>query len=202
MATFTAHYNSTMTTPSYRSPFGAAPADSTAATDDEPHNNPHALPTPADLSALYGLVRDQLTTLSADAPTGANRELLEALARSLDDDIVRPPREMRGVRQEFLDTLERVPRRRFQNTDDRCPICCDEFRARDYPLVVELPCHPAHRFELECVGPWLLTMGNCPLCKKHFGEKKKPPKVVPPPGAGGEGEEEEEEEFDDGGMFG
>jgi len=196
MSTFTARYNTTVAPSAHRSLFAGDDAGAGAAAD-EAHNNPHAVPTPADLSALYSLLRDQLATLAADAPTGENRELLAALAESLADDIAAPPCEMRGVRQDFLDGLERVPRRAYARTDDRCPICCDEFRAAEYPLVVELPCHPAHRFDLECVGPWLLTMGNCPLCKTDFGDKKKK-KPAPPP----DDEDGEEPEFDDGGMFG
>lgn len=39
-------------------------------------------------------------------------------------------------------------------------------------LVVCLPCHPTHRFDLDCVGPWLRLNGTCPLDRKELLKKK------------------------------
>jgi hypothetical protein len=41
-----------------------------------------------------------------------------------------------------------------------------------YCLVVELPCHKTHRFDLDCVGPWLRLNGTCPLDRKDLMKKK------------------------------
>jgi len=39
--------------------------------------------------------------------------------------------------------------------------------------VVQLPCDKAgrHRFDLECVGPWLRVKGTCPLDRKMVDGK-------------------------------
>jgi len=44
-----------------------------------------------------------------------------------------------------------------------------------YPLVVELPCHKTHRFDLDCVGPWLRLNGTCPLDRKDLMKKREVP---------------------------
>lgn len=91
--------------------------------------------------------------------------------------------------------LERVPKASLKPADT-CPICNNPFMEDAYPLVVQLPCHPTHRFDLECVRPWLRLRGTCPLDRIDFAkqlrdkaEAKK--KLV---------EEDEEEEWD--GMYG
>ncbi|KAF4125576.1 RING protein [Geosmithia morbida] len=85
-------------------------------------NNPHATPTPVDSAALFRMLQDQLLTLQSTAPTDGNREFLEQLISSLEGDINDPPPTLRGVSQEFVDTLDRVPRRRLA-ADDDCAIC-------------------------------------------------------------------------------
>lgn len=55
-----------------------------------------------------------------------------------------------------------------------------------YPLVVELPCHKDHIFDLECITPWLKVNPTCPLDRKELIKKKTPP----PPA-------DEEEDYDD-----
>src|SRR3569833_3827173 len=136
----------------------------------EPPANPHAGPTPVDLAALFRLLQDQFMTLLTDAPTEANRDLLRALVEALELDIARPP-ERPSLTQEYLDTLERVSRRALK-PDDTCPICVERYLDDPYPLVVELPCHGSHQFALECVGPWLLAKGSCPLCRKDLRKEK------------------------------
>lgn len=59
-----------------------------------------------------------------------------------------------------------------------------------YPLVVELPCNTNHRFDLDCIRPWLKLNSTCPLDRKDLLKKKAPP---PPP------EDDEDGEWDD--MF-
>ncbi len=181
MSTFTAHLNNVST---------ATEAGQAADHQQHNHNNPHATPTPVDVAAVFRLLQDQLLTLLPDAPTAANRELLEQLASQLEQQIADPPREISGVSQAYLDALDRVPRRRL-GADETCPICVERYLDDPYALVVELPCHASHRFDLECVGPWLLANGSCPLCRTDLTKTKQA--VVLP---------DDDEEEDDGGMFG
>lgn len=97
----------------------------------------------------------------------------------------------------MIAVLDRVPRSALKPSQI-CPICNNPFVEDPYPLVVRLPCHPNHMFDLECVKPWLRLRGTCPLDRVDFGKKerekaearKKP--AVP--------DEDEEEEWD--GMYG
>ncbi|GJN72037.1 hypothetical protein PLIIFM63780_005628 [Purpureocillium lilacinum] len=153
-----------------------------------PHNNPHATPTPVDTAALFRLLQDQLQTLSATAPTPDNRDFLDRLVASLEEDIIDPPTTLRGVDQQFVDTLDRVARKGLAQDDD-CAICKVPYLEDEWCLVVELPCKGRHRFDLECVGPWLRSKGTCPMCREEMG-KKKPVPVV------------EDDEEDDDMMYG
>jgi hypothetical protein len=99
-----------------------------------------------------------------------------------------------GVPQSYLDELERVDKRELKKTDS-CPICNEPFLDDEYPLVVQLPCHKTHRYDLECVGPWLMMNGTCPLDRKEVmrkKEKKKVPEVE-------KKAEDDDEDYD--GMF-
>jgi len=137
----------------------------------EQHNNPHAVPNPFDLSGVYRLVQDQMGTLATTAPDDGNRSFLVSLVEALELDIANPPVEIPGVSQEFLDMLDRVPRKTIK-PDDTCPICAEKYLDDQYCLVVELPCHHSHKFDLECVGPWLRSKGTCPLCRMEMVKKK------------------------------
>lgn len=158
-----------------------------------PHNNPHAQPTPVDMRATFGLLADsyyqiQSSISSSDAPNPDNShaELLASLITELERSAENPPTEVTGVSQEFLDTLDRVDKKKLREED--CPICGEKFKDDPYPLVVELPCHPGHWFDLECVAPWLRLKGTCPLDRKAVRQKeKKKVEVV----------EDSEEEYDD-----
>ncbi len=145
--------------------------DAAAAAAHPTHSNPHAIPTPVDMAALFRLVQDQMGTLSTTAPTEDNRNFLRELVEALELDIENPPETIQGVPQLYLDTLDRVPRKKLK-ADESCPICAEKYLDDQYCLVVELPCHHSHRFDLECVGPWLLSKGNCPLCRKDLTKKK------------------------------
>jgi hypothetical protein len=155
MSTFTSHFHQIST-------------DDTASA---PHHNPHATPNPVDLAALFRLLQDQMGTLAMTAPTDTNRDFLRQLFESLEDDISNPPDRIQGVSQQYLDGLDRVPRKQIKK-DEACPICAEKYLDDQYCLVVELPCHHSHRFDLECVGPWLLSKGTCPLCRKDLTKKK------------------------------
>lgn len=91
--------------------------------------------------------------------------------------------------------LDRVPKSSLKPSDV-CPICNNPFLEDQYPLVVQLACHPTHRFDLDCIRPWLRLRGTCPLDRRDFAkelrdqaEAKK--KLV---------EDDEEEEWDN--MYG
>ena len=148
-------------------------------------------PTPVDAAMLYRLVQDQLATLMTTAPTDGNRGFLESLVRDLEADVDDPPTRIPGVSQEYLDALDRVPRKQLTRDDD-CPICAEPYLDDQYCLVVELPCPGHHRFDLECIGPWLQSKGSCPLCRHDLTKKK----VVEVP------KDDEEEEDDVDGLYG
>ena len=56
-----------------------------------------------------------------------------------------------------------------------------------YPLVVRLPCHKDHIFDLECITPWLKVNSTCPMDRIEMTKKKPPPPPV----------DEEDGEYDD-----
>ncbi|EGO53980.1 hypothetical protein NEUTE1DRAFT_68293 [Neurospora tetrasperma FGSC 2508] len=180
MSTFTSHLHNI-------APESSTPTSTSASTSSQHHNNPHATPNPVDLAALYRLLQDQMGVLALSAPTDENRNFLNSLIDSLEEDIHRPPTQIEGVSQEFLDGLDRVDRKKLKE-DEQCPICAERYLDDQYCLVVELPCHHSHRFDLECVGPWLRSKGTCPMCRKEMGKRRE---VVT------KKEEEEEEEEDD-----
>ena len=125
---------------------------------------------------------------------GNENDLLESMVNSLRDSAEMPPQKVKGVSQEFLDTLERIPTKHLKKMKKDaaiCPICSVPFLEDPYPLVVRLPCHTTHVFDLECVGPWLRVQGTCPLDRKEVGKRKDEGKVE------GQGEEEEDGEWDD-----
>lgn len=135
------------------------------------HNNPHAVPNPNDVAALFRLLQDQMGMLATTAPTEENHDFLRSLVEALEEDVANPPTSIPGVSQEYLDGLERVARKTLRK-DETCPICAERYLDDQYCLVVELPCHHSHRFDLECVGPWLRSKGTCPLCRKDLAKKK------------------------------
>jgi hypothetical protein len=53
---------------------------------------------------------------------------------------------------------------------------------------VQLSCHTTHRFDLDCIRPWLKLNSTCPLDRKELLKKKQPP---PPP------EDDDDGEYDD-----
>ncbi|KAK6526062.1 hypothetical protein TWF281_011101 [Arthrobotrys megalospora] len=113
-------------------------------------------------------------------------EVLESLIEQLIEE-AQGGTTVKGVSQEFLDGLERIPKKELVEADI-CPICNTSFLLDQYPLVVRLPCHKSHAFDLECISPWLKLHTTCPLDRIDLTKKKTPP---PPPA------DEEEEDWDD-----
>ena len=157
----------------------------TDSTSSRAHNNPNAIPTPVDVAAAERLLQDQFTVLLGGADNPDHIAFLENLREVVQEQIENPPEKVAGVPQSYLDELERVPKKALKK-NDMCPICAEKFLDDEYPLVVQLPCHKTHRFDLECVGPWLMMQGTCPLDRKELMKKKEVPKV-----------EEDEEDYDE-----
>ena len=158
----------------------------TSSTDSRTHNNPHATPTPIDVAAANRLLQDQYYVLRAQAPDPQNAAFLDVLIEYVQAHIDTPPAQVQGVPQSYLDALERVPKTLLKGSDTSPILSGDAFLDDPYPLVVQLPCHSTHRFDLDCVGPWLRLNGTCPLDRKDLMKKKE---VVKP--------KDEEEEDDD-----
>jgi len=154
------------------------------------HNNTHSVPTPVEVAAAERLLSEQFRSLlnTSDDSSTTNQDLLNRLIAHLESEIESPPEKVDGVPQSYLDALERVDKKSLKRSDV-CPICNEVFLDDEYPLVVRLPCHKTHVFDLECVGPWLRLQGTCPLDRKKMSEKKEVVKVV----------DDDEEEYDD--MF-
>lgn len=152
------------------------------------HNNANAVPTPVDVAATERLLQEQFRALLRTSDDGPNVEFLSRLIEDLDPLIESPPEKVAGVPQSYLDELDRVPKKVLKK-GDTCPICNEAFLDDEFPLVVQLPCHKTHRFDLECVGPWLRLQGTCPLDRKEMLKKKVVAKPV----------EDEEEDYDE--MF-
>lgn len=66
-----------------------------------------------------------------------------------------------------------------------------------YPLVIRLPCHKDHLFDLECIQPWLRLNATCPLDRKDLLRKREVVLVSKEKENLEVKEEEEEEEWDE-----
>lgn len=152
---------------------------------DRQPQNAHSLPLPGDISAAFRLLANAFETMRGGG--NAHDELMDRLVESLMDSAERPPTEVEGVSDEFIAGLERVGKKELTQ-DMSCPICSNPFLDDKYPLVVRLPCHKDHVFDLECIQPWLKLNPSCPLDRKVLVKKKE----EPPSKA-----DEDEEEYDD-----
>ncbi|KAJ4371335.1 hypothetical protein N0V83_004552 [Neocucurbitaria cava] len=157
--------------------------------DPHAHTNAHAVPQPENMAAAFRLLAnafEQMRGRPADEGSGENdllADMIEVLRQNADD----PPTELKGVPDSFLDELERVPKKALKPADT-CPICVNPFLEDEYPLVIQLPCHKDHRFDLDCIRPWLKLNSTCPLDRRELLKKKQPP---PPPEDDDDGEYDE-----------
>ena len=132
-----------------------------------------------------------------DPGLGDDGELITQMIRALLEGVEAPPREIEGVSEEFCDGMCQLPvptdedsmhnltngpppftglervKKESLKPDQLCPICNNAFLDDKYPLVVQLPCHTSHLFDLECVKPWLRLRGTCPLDRVDFAEKER-----------------------------
>ncbi|EEA28412.1 hypothetical protein TMatcc_003257 [Talaromyces marneffei ATCC 18224] len=151
----------------------------------ETRTREYAVPVPGDVSAAFRSLAEAFEYIRrehdvGDAGAGAGEggehghdsalidQMIEALLQGAD----MPPREVEGVNEEFCATLDRIPRSSLKESQS-CPICSNPFLDDPYPLVVRLPCHPTHLFDLECVTPWLRLRGTCPLDRTDFGKQQR-----------------------------
>ncbi|KAL4769527.1 hypothetical protein BDW60DRAFT_97760 [Aspergillus nidulans var. acristatus] len=167
-------------------------------TPDESRSRPHAVPVPGDVSAAFYSLAEALNIMrreggggdaGATGPAGDigsfptlnpdgtpirvhGDDLLAQMIQTLLRDAETPPKEVEGVNEEFCDKLDRVPRSSLK-PEQACPICSNPFLDDKYPLVVRLPCHPTHLFDLECVRPWLRLRGTCPLDRTDFAKQER-----------------------------
>ncbi len=158
-----------------------------------------AVPVPADVTAVFRSLAEAYQVMLR-INDNADSDLLESMIENLMETADRPPREVTGVDEEYIAGLERVNIKQVMKDAD-CPICGNAFVEDTHPLLVRLPCHKNHIFDLECIRPWLLVNGTCPLDrvdlarrererkKKHLDDIKK--NAAP---------EDEEEEWD--GLYG
>ncbi|KAJ5173240.1 hypothetical protein N7492_005833 [Penicillium capsulatum] len=169
-----------------------------------PDHRPHAVPVPGDISAAFYSLAEALEVMRRDAGNpqpqdgedpAHSEDLLTRMIQTLLSEADTPPREVEGVSEEYCDMLDRVPKSALDDSQI-CPICNNPFLEDEYPLVVGLPCHPTHLFDLDCVRPWLRLRGTCPLDRTDFAKQlrdkaEERKKLV---------EEDDEEEWD--GMYG
>jgi hypothetical protein len=154
---------------------------------------------PGEVSAAFRILAEAFGVMRSESG-GESGELLDSMIDALMQTAERPPREVEGVDEEYIAALERVSLEKVKKDAD-CPICGNPFVDDPHPLLVRLPCHPTHIFDLECVRPWLLLKGTCPLdrvdlAKRERERKKKQLEEIKKNAA----PEDDEEEWD--GLYG
>ena len=125
---------------------------------------------PGDVSAAFRSLAEAFDIMRRD--NEGEGGLLDSMIDALIDAAERPPREVEGVDEEYIAGLERVSIKKVKKEAD-CPICCNPFVEDPHPLLVRLPCHPTHIFDLECVRPWLRLKGTCPLDRQDLAKRER-----------------------------
>ncbi|KIW04296.1 uncharacterized protein PV09_04592 [Verruconis gallopava] len=148
---------------------------------DGPTHNTHAQPTPGNVTGMMRMLADVYQVMLSDHP---DNELLPELITELD--AAAQTGKTEGMPESFFADLDRIPKSKLKKGEE-CPICANEFLDDPYPLVVRLPCHPDHKFDLECIQTWLTLRTTCPLDRKVLLKKKEPPPKV----------DDDEEDYDD-----
>ncbi|KAK7887923.1 hypothetical protein LTR67_009317 [Exophiala xenobiotica] len=140
-------------------------------TPDRPESRarPDAIPPPQDVSAAFRSLAEAFQVMQRDNEN-ADSDLLGNLIETLMSSAERPPREVKGVDEEYIAALDRVNIKTVGKDAD-CPICGNPFVEDSHPLLVRLPCHSTHIFDLECVRPWLLLNGTCPLDRVDLAQR-------------------------------
>lgn len=131
----------------------------------------HAVPVPGDVSAAFRHLAEAFQTMQRDNDNEGS-DVLQNMIENLLATAERPPTEVKGVDEEYIAKLERLSINKVKKDAD-CPICGNEFREDPHPLLVRLPCHESHIFDLECIRPWLLLNGTCPLDRVDLAKKER-----------------------------
>ncbi|KEF52508.1 uncharacterized protein A1O9_11350 [Exophiala aquamarina CBS 119918] len=131
----------------------------------------HAVPIPSDVSAAFRSLAEAFQTMQRDNEN-ADSDLLGNMIEALMSSAERPPQEVKGVDEEYIAALERVNIKKVKKDAD-CPICGNDFVDDPHPLLVRLPCHTSHVFDLECIRPWLLLNGTCPLDRVDLAQRER-----------------------------
>lgn len=137
----------------------------------EQRTREHAVPVPGDVSAAYRQLAEAFQIMQRDSDNEGS-DILHTMIESLLATAERPPTEVKGVDEEYIARLDRVKITKVK-ADADCPICGNEFREDPHPLLVRLPCHDTHIFDLECIRPWLLLNGTCPLDRVDLAKKER-----------------------------
>lgn len=151
---------------------------------DDTSNNTATQPHPSQISStfrqaanFYQIQRGETVGVydgdQQSMPTPQDPEMLGWMIQTLMQTADQPPSAAKGVPDDFIVGLDRVSRKELQRRsdekkDDSCPICSNPFLEDPHPLVVRLPCHPNHVFDLECIQPWLTLNVTCPLDRKEL----------------------------------
>lgn len=131
----------------------------------------HAVPLPGDVSAAFRGLAEAYQQMQRDNEN-ADSDLVENMIEALMSSAERPPQEVKGVDEEYIAALERVNIKKVKKDAD-CPICGNDFIDDTHPLLVRLPCHATHIFDLECIRPWLLLNGTCPLDRVDLAQRER-----------------------------
>ncbi|KAK3717378.1 hypothetical protein LTR37_005767 [Vermiconidia calcicola] len=96
----------------------------------QPHNA-HAQPMPRDISAAFRNLANAFEMMrggdeASNSGQGGVDDLLGNLVQSLIESAEHPPSEVQGVSDEFIEQLERVPKKSLKE-DMSCPICSNPF---------------------------------------------------------------------------
>lgn len=85
---------------------------------------------PRDISAAFRNLANAFEMMRGgepvDSSAGVHDDLLGQLVASLIDSAEHPPAEVEGVSDEFIEQLERVPKKSLK-ADMSCPICANPF---------------------------------------------------------------------------
>lgn len=137
----------------------------------EQRTREYAVPVPGDVSAAFRHLAEAFQIMQRDNDNEGGG-LLQTMIENLLATAERPPTEVKGVDEEYIAKLDRVSMKKVK-ADADCPICGNEFREDPHPLLVRLPCHDSHIFDLECIRPWLLLNGTCPLDRVDLAKKER-----------------------------
>lgn len=130
-----------------------------------------AVPVPGDVSAAFRSLAEAFGMMRRDNDN-ADTDLMDSMIEALMSSAERPPTEVKGVDDEYIHNLERVHIKKVKKDAD-CPICGNAYSEDLHPLIVRLPCHPTHIFDLECVRPWLKLNGTCPLDRADLAKRER-----------------------------